>query len=112
MISLNLSQSAMVQPTEEQLRKRLADAVRARNLLENSDFEWWVGTITKGVEKEYRKLVYRDDEPRAYHKRRGIIQAFEKGLDDLRILASAVEDIEEQIKEIHARTSEPVARGA
>ena len=112
MISLNLSQPAMVQPTEEQIRKRLADAVRARNLLENSDFEWWVGTITKGVGEQYRRLVYRDDEPRTYHKRRGIIQAFEKGLDDLRILASAVEDIEEQIREIHARTSEPVARGA
>jgi len=112
MISLGLNQSPFQEPTEEQLRRRLADASKARNLLDNSDFQWWVETLRKGAERHKSKLVYLDEEPARYHKRRGIVQGVEKELDALRILASAIEDIEARLKERYDRQSEPVARRA
>jgi hypothetical protein len=112
LISLELFKSAFNEPTEEQLRKRLSDATKARNLLENRDFLWWIETRKKGVENQYKKLVYRDDGPAKYHERRGVIKGIEKDIDELRILASAVEDIEAKLKERYDRQQEPVARGA
>jgi hypothetical protein len=111
MISLGLSQPELVEPTEEQLRRSLAEAVRARNLLNNVDFQWWMKKLEEGAQKEYRKLVYRQDEPAKYHERRGTIKSIEKGLDELRLRASEVENLEERLKSYDERT-EPVARGA
>lgn len=110
MISLDLNQPSMVEPTEEQVRLKLAEAVRSRNLLENKDFQWWTKKLEEGAEKHYRKLVRSDEEPAGYHKRRGMILAIEKALEELHLRASLVEDLEERLKLYEQ--PEPVARGA
>ena len=109
MISLDLNSPALVEPTEDQLRKALAEAVRSRSLLENEDFKWWIKKLNEGAEKHYKKLVYSDEEPAKYHKRRGMIQAIERGLEELRLRASQVESLEGRIRD---RQEQPVARGA
>ena len=111
MISLGLNEPQLLQPTEEQLRRALAEAVRSRNLLSNVDFRWWMKKLEEGAQKEYKKLVYRQDEPAKYHERRGIIKSIEKGLEELRLRASEVESLEERLK-LYERSDEPVARGA
>ena len=112
MISLNLNQPALVQPTEEQIRNAMVEAARSRNLLENEDFQWWIAKLEKGASENYKKLVYREEEPPKYHWRRGMIQAVERGLQELRLRASEVENLEQQIKELYDRSDEPAARGA
>jgi hypothetical protein len=106
---LNLNSPALMEPTEEQLRKALAEAVRSRSLLENEDFQWWVSKLEEGKDKHYKKLVYSDEEPAKYNKRRGMIQAIERGLEELRLRASQVESLEGRIRD---RQEQPVARGA
>lgn len=112
MISLGLNQPQLMEPTEEQLRAALAEAVRSRNLLNNKDFQWWIEKLERGADKHYKKLVYKEEEPPKYHWRRGMIQAVESGIHELRLRAERVEEIEQQIKEQHEQRDEPVARGA
>jgi hypothetical protein len=111
MIQLGLNQPQSPQPTEADLRKALFEAARSRNLLNNEDFKWWIEKLEGGLEKHYRKLAWSEEEPHKYHKRRGMIQAIEKGLEELRLRASQVETLEERLKFYDQRT-EPVARGA
>jgi hypothetical protein len=105
MISLDLQE-----PTEEQLMTALKDAIRARNLLENEDFLWWIGKLEEGAERHQKKLVH-DDEPMHFYRRQGTIKAVVKGLDELRLRAAQVEAIEERLK-LYDKQPEPVARGA
>jgi hypothetical protein len=105
MISLELNK-----PTEEQLMTSLSEAVTARNLLENKDFQWLVERLEEKITKNYKKLAH-DEESKQFHKRQGTIFAIELLLKELRFKASTVEELEERLKE-YDRPDEPVARGA
>lgn len=111
MNTLQLNEFAKNVPTETDLRRVLMEAARSRNLLNNPDFKWWVTKLEEGVKKHYKKLAWSDDEPAKYHERRGMIKAIEKSLEELRLRAEQVEELEERLRE-YDRRKEPVARGA
>ena len=105
MINLDLQE-----PTEEQLMAALKQAISARNLLENEDFQWYVDKLTKGVEKYQKKLVT-DDEPKNFYRHQGAVRAIRLSLEELRFRANQIEALEERLK-LYDRRAETVARGA
>ena len=108
--SLGLSSPYLQEPTEEDLRKRLTRAAKARNILAYDDFIWWVdNVIDPRNQVQLAALVWKDEEPNKYHERRGIIKGISKVLQELRKNASEVEDLEKELSENVERTR-PVAR--
>ena len=113
MIELGLRERMFAARTEEQIRKDLTKAAKARNILENEDFKWWVDNVVdRRVETHTAALVWKDMEPREYHVTRGVVQGVMRVLKELRRDADSVERLEEELSEYDARNRSPVARGA
>jgi len=111
MISL-FDQNPFQSESEEDLRKKLVKAAKARNIVENEDFIWWAeNVLQRRVEVLISMLIHKDDEPGAYHMRRGTIQGINKVLQELRKDASEVENLERKLQDYDER-KHPVARGA
>ena len=111
MISL-FDQNPFQSDSEEDLRKKLVKSAKARNILEFEDFRWWVeNVLDKRTDTQIAALVWKDEEPKEYHKRRGLIQGISKVLQELRKDASNVEDLERKLQDYDER-KHPVARGA
>lgn len=111
-IELGLRQELFAEETEESLRKKLVKAAKARNILENEDFKWWVeNVVDRRVDTHTSALVWKDMEPREYHVTRGVVQGVMRVLQELRRDADSVGDLERKLSEHDARTN-PVARGA
>ena len=98
--------------SEEDLRKKLVKAAKARNIIENEDFRWWVeNVLDRRTDTQIAALVWKDEDPKEYHKRRGLIQGISKVLQELRKDASEVENLERKLQDYDER-KHPVARGA
>ncbi len=109
---LNLREHLFAEETPESMRKKLVKASKARNILANEDFKWWVEkVIDRRVDTHTSALVWKDMEPREYHVTRGVVQGVMRVLQELRRDADSVEDLERKLSEYDARTN-PVARGA
>ena len=112
MIELGLRQELFAEETEESVRKKLAKAAKAREILEFEPFKWWVEkVIDRRVDTHTSALVWKDMEPREYHVTRGVVQGVMRVLQELRRDADSVEDLERKLSEYDARAN-PVARGA
>jgi len=111
MISL-FDRNPYSEESEEAIRKNLVKAAKARNILEFEDFRWWVeNVLDKRSDTQLAALVWKDEDPKEYHKRRGIIQGISKVLQELRRDASEVENLERKLQDYDER-KHPVARGA
>jgi len=96
--------------TEEQLLASLKESLRARKLLENEDFKWFVKKLEEGEEKLRNRLVT-DNEPAEFYRHQGGVITLRLNLKKLHFCADQVEALEERLK-FYDRAREPVARGA
>lgn len=97
-------------PTEEQLLANLKESLRARKLIENEDFKWWVEKLEEG-EKRLRNKLITDNEAVEFHRHQGGIITIRLYLKKLHFCAAQVETLEERLKQ-YDRAKQPVARGA
>lgn len=112
MIELGLNKPYLMESTEDDLRKKLVKAIKARNILGFEDFKWWCeNVLDKRIDMQIAALIWKDEEEKKYHTRKGTIQGINKFLQELRKNASDVEKLEQEITE-YARRTKPVARGA
>jgi hypothetical protein len=111
-LELGLREHLFAEETEESLRKKLVKSARAKNILENEDFKWWVeNVVDRRVDTHTSALVWKDMEPREYHVTRGVVQGVMRVLQELRRDADSAESLERKLSEHDARNN-PVARGA
>lgn len=112
MIELGLNKPYPVESTEEDLRKKLVKATKARNILEYEDFKWWFDNVVDPrVVLQVSALIWKDEEPKEYHIRRGTIRGINKFIHELRKHAADVDKLEKELAEYDRRTK-PVAREA
>lgn len=90
--------------TRESLERKKRKALRARSLIENEDFKWWVGELKETLLKHTtHQLVYNDVQDSQRHTYRGIIIGVERALHRLAQLADTLDAIDRELEALDAR---------
>ena len=115
MITSLFGDSPFSEETEENIRKKLVKAAKARNLLENEDFKWWTeNVIDKRVDGLIFEITWKNhnpENPMDGEVKKGMIRGINKVFQEIRKCASEVEDLERKLQDYDER-KHPVARGA
>lgn len=96
--ALNLAEQSR---TDLEIAKRRA--LRARGLLENDDFKWWIGELRENIVSTTHKLVYIDMNDTKRHTYRGIIQGVERALHGLAKTADSLDSIDKKLEILDER---------
>jgi hypothetical protein len=88
---------------EETVEEALRSALRAWELVNYQPMAWWRKRVKEGLDRNYRRLVYKDTELSTLRRRQGIIQGIEQIFAELDELAARVEPLQEKLKEYHDR---------